>query len=132
MGVTEAQIRAQLNLVVDPCSVVAGAPAGLVELGLVRSLELEDTPDGVAVRVRIGVTEPGCLMGASFAISARERLERLGGIASVKVSLDHGGDWEPADIDPAYVDRLAIVRAAKRSAMRRAFPRRSSSIEPGR
>lgn len=118
MDVTKGQIRAQLNQIVDPCSLVAGAPAGLVELGLVRSLELRETPDGAAVRVRIGVTEPGCMMGASFAIKAREQLTALDGVASVDVELDHAGDWDPADIDPRYAERLAAVRAAKRSTLR--------------
>ncbi len=114
---TEEDIRFELNRIVDPCSVVAGAPAGLDEMGLVRELRLTETPDGVAVHVRIGVTEPGCMMGASFAISARERLEALAGVAAVDVQLDHRADWEPADIDPAYAKRLAAVRAARRSAL---------------
>ena len=59
----EERIRAALDDVRDPCSVVAGVPAGLAEMGLVRSLEVRDTPDGAVVRVAIGVTEPTCLMG---------------------------------------------------------------------
>ena len=33
----EATVRARLNEVLDPCSVVAGAPAGIEEMGLVRA-----------------------------------------------------------------------------------------------
>ncbi len=36
----EERIRAALNEVQDPCSVVAGVPAGIVDMGLVRSLEV--------------------------------------------------------------------------------------------
>lgn len=108
----EAVIRAALNEVVDPCSVVAGAPAGIDEMGLVRKLSVSHAPGGAAIEVWIGVTEPGCLMGASFAVRARERLEALEGVASVDVQLDHQADWEPADIDPAYAKRLAAVRGA--------------------
>lgn len=115
---TEAEVRAELNRIVDPCSVVAGAPAGIEEMGLVRELRLTETVDGVAIRVRIGVTEPGCMMGASFAVSARERLEALPGVAGVEVQLDHRCDWEPGDIDTAYAERLEAVRAARRSALR--------------
>ncbi len=121
MGVSAEQIKTQLDQIVDPCSAVAGVPAGLVELGLVRALEVEATPAGAVIQVRIGVTEPGCMMGASFAIGARERLERLDGVASVSVELDHAGDWEPTDMDPGYADRLAAVRAARRTALRRAM-----------
>ncbi len=60
------------------------------------------------------------MMGASFAIRARERLEALAGVVSVDVQLDHEADREPADIDPAYAKRLAEVRAGKRPAPARA------------
>ncbi|MDP9189293.1 MAG: iron-sulfur cluster assembly protein [Actinomycetota bacterium] len=112
----EEAVRAELNEILDPCSVVAGAPAGIEQMGLVRALSLSDAEGGVAIEVRIGVTEPGCMMGASFAVKARERLEALAGVVAVDVQLDHTGDWEPADIDPAYAERLAAVRAVKRSA----------------
>jgi len=107
-------IRAELNEILDPCSVVAGAPAGLDEMGLVRALSVKEAPGGVAIEMRIGVTEPGCMMGASFAIKARERLEALAGVVAVDVQLDHTADWEPADMDPGYAERLAAIRAAKR------------------
>jgi len=113
----EDTIRAELNEILDPCSVVAGAPAGLDEMGLVRGLSVSEGPGGVAIEVRIGVTEPGCMMGASFAVRARERLEVLAGVVAVDVQLDHDADWEPADIDPAYAKRLAAIRAARRNSL---------------
>jgi metal-sulfur cluster biosynthetic enzyme len=87
VSVTEAEVRAALDAVVDPCSVVAGAPAGLVQMGLVRALELSEGEAGATIRVRIGVTEPGCLMGASFAAQARAQLERLDGVVRVEIEL---------------------------------------------
>lgn len=116
---SEGAIRAELNQILDPCSVVAGAPAGLDEMGLVRGLSVKAVPGGVAIEVRIGVTEPGCMMGASFAIRARERLEALAGVVAVDVQLDHEADWGPGDISPAYAERLAAVRATKRGARAR-------------
>ncbi len=118
MSVDEAGIRAELNEILDPCSVVAGAPAGIEELGLVRELTLVRSPGGLAVRLSIGVTEPGCMMGASFVVKARERLEALDEVASVDVRLDHRADWEPVDLDPAYAERLERMRAGKRAALR--------------
>jgi metal-sulfur cluster biosynthetic enzyme len=111
----EATVRAALNEIVDPCSVVAGAPAGIGEMGLIRRLEVRDAPGGAAVEVHIGVTEPGCMMGASFAIRARERLEALAGVTDVDVRLDHAADWDPKDIDPTYAGRLAAIRAERRA-----------------
>ncbi len=115
----EDAIRAALNEIVDPCSVVAGAPAGIGEMGLIRGLQVREAPGGVEVEVHIGVTEPGCMMGASFAIRARERLEVLPGVVDVDVRLDHAGDWGPGDIDPAYAQRLAAIRAEKRTDLAR-------------
>ena len=119
VGVTEAEVRATLDTVVDPCSIVAGAPAGLVEMGLVRALALSEGEGGTTIRLRIGVTEPGCLMGASFAAQARAQLERLDGVASVEIELDHANDWMPSDIDRDYQRRLDAVRTARRAALER-------------
>jgi metal-sulfur cluster biosynthetic enzyme len=115
---TEAQIRAALDEIADPCSVAAGAPAGIVAMGLVRQLAITEAPGGVAVALRIGVTEPGCMMGASFAIRAREALEALPEVVAVDVELDHANDWLPGDLDPAYAQRLERVRAATRQRLR--------------
>ncbi len=109
----EQAIREALNEIVDPCSVAAGAPAGIEELGLIRHLSVEQAAEGAKVTVRIGVTEPGCMMGASFVIKARATLDALPEIASHDVCLDHAADWEPGDIDPAYAERLAAVRASR-------------------
>jgi metal-sulfur cluster biosynthetic enzyme len=119
VSVTEANVRAALDAVVDPCSVVAGAPAGLVQMGLVRALELSEGDAGATIRLRIGVTEPGCLMGASFAAQARAQLEQLDGVARVEIELDHANDWMPSDIDRDYQRRLDTVRAARRAALER-------------
>ncbi|MGQ0840218.1 metal-sulfur cluster assembly factor [Actinokineospora sp.] len=115
------RVRAELDRIVDPCSAVAGAPAGIVAMGLIRELSLTDGPDGVAVRIRIGVTEPGCLMGGSFAAQARERLDRLNGVASVEVEFDHAADWTPGDMEPGYRRTLDATRAARRAALRERF-----------
>jgi metal-sulfur cluster biosynthetic enzyme len=125
VGVTEAAVRAALDAVVDPCSVVAGAPAGLAEMGLLRALEISVQDGGTAIRLRIGVTEPGCLMGASFAAQARAQLERLEGVTHIEIELDHANDWMPSDMDPAYQGRLDTVRAARREALERRFSKPS-------
>jgi len=112
----EEAVRAALDSVVDPCSEVAGVPAGLCEMGLVRSLEIDRDVGGAAVRIRIGVTEPTCLMGPALATGARERVAAVPGVARVDVTLCDD-DWEPADMTPAYRERLAAHRAARRVAL---------------
>jgi metal-sulfur cluster biosynthetic enzyme len=109
----EAEVRAALNEIVDPCSAAAGAPAGLDEMGLVREVEVRSEPTGARVRVTIGLTQPLCLMGIPFMNSARERLSGLPGVAEVEVSLASGIDWTPARLAPAYRERLERVRRSR-------------------
>ncbi|WP_319456986.1 MULTISPECIES: metal-sulfur cluster assembly factor [unclassified Mycobacterium] len=113
--VTEALIRATLDTVIDPCSVAAGARAGIAELGLVRSLQVKQEPDGAVVRVTIGTTDPGCLMIYPFAAESRRKLEALPGVARAEVDLDVSADWLPTDMSPSYRARLAARRSARRS-----------------
>lgn len=117
--VTPELIRAALDEVHDPCSVVVGAPGGLDEFGLVRRVEVVAGPGGAHVRVTVGVTEPSCLMAPIFVRDARERLARVPGIATVDVTLDPTLVWTEADLSPAYRERLEGVRASRREARRR-------------
>ena len=115
--IDEARVWTTLNTIVDPCSRTAGAPAGIAEMGLVRQLEVHHSPGGASIRVVIGVTEPGCLMGAAFVNDARQRLQELPGVAEVHVSMDHAFDWTPADMSPAYQAQLDQLRQRRRAAL---------------
>jgi metal-sulfur cluster biosynthetic enzyme len=110
---TEAEVRAALDEIVDPCSTAAGAPAGLDEMGLVREIEIGEGEQGAHLRVTIGLTQPLCLMGIPFMKSARERLAAMPGVSEVDVSLASGIDWTPARLAPAYRERLERVRHAR-------------------
>jgi metal-sulfur cluster biosynthetic enzyme len=101
-GPTEAEVRATLNTIVDPCSVGAGSPAGLDDMGLIRRVELTETAGAADLLVVIGVTEYGCLMGAPFAMEAYRLLEALPGVGAVQVDLDQEFDWLPEDMSPTY------------------------------
>jgi metal-sulfur cluster biosynthetic enzyme len=115
-SVGAAEVRAALDDVHDPCSEVAGMPAGLVEMGLVTSIDVEPTPDGAVVHVAIRVTEPTCLMGPALAAGARERLAAMPGVARYEVELSDDNDWMPSAMSPEYRARLAEHRAARRGA----------------
>jgi metal-sulfur cluster biosynthetic enzyme len=112
--VTEASIRQALNTVVDPCSVVAGAPGGLDDMGLVRSVEIVAAPDGAHVTVSIGVTEPMCLMGAIFLRDARRALADVSGVESAIVTMEHGLRYDESMQRPEYAARLAEARRDRR------------------
>jgi metal-sulfur cluster biosynthetic enzyme len=105
------EVLAVLNTIIDPCSRAAGAPAGLVDMGLVRELEVTATDAGTEVRVTIGVTEYGCMIAPSFEVEARKRLGALAGVGALEVDLDSKFDWEPDDMSPDYRRRLADHRS---------------------
>jgi metal-sulfur cluster biosynthetic enzyme len=108
--VSERAVRAALNQVIDPCSCAAGAPAGLDDMGLVRSVEISPCPGGARVSVTLRLTEPTCLMGAPFVRATEERLAQLKGISEFEVALTSGIDWTEDDLRPAYAVRLAAAR----------------------
>jgi len=109
----EDDVRAALNAIIDPCSRAAGAPAGLVDMGLIRRLEVRPVQPGlVDVHVVIGVTEYACLIGPSFAAEARKRLAPMAGIRELEIDLDGEFDWDPQDMSPAYQARLTERRQA--------------------
>jgi metal-sulfur cluster biosynthetic enzyme len=121
---TEEDVRTVLNQIIDPCSRVAGAPVGLVDMGLIRRLAVTSGIDSVDVHLVIGVTEFGCLLAPSFASEARKLLDAVEGIGTVEIELDAEFDWEPGDMSPAYREHLAQRRAATNRVM---LPLRAAS-----
>lgn len=113
-SISKEDIRAALNEIVDPCSVAAGAPAGLDDMGLVREVEVFADDNGTHLSVTIGLTQPICVMGFSFIRSAEDRLRQFPGVVDVEVSLTSGMDWSEARLAPAYATRLARARSVRR------------------
>lgn len=111
---TEPEIRSLLDGIVDPCSVNTGVPAGIDAMGLVRDVKIRDGEggSGADVHVTLGLTEPGCLMGAMFKREAETRLNSLPGVATVTVELDLAADWDRNRLAPDYRELLARARAA--------------------
>jgi metal-sulfur cluster biosynthetic enzyme len=107
-----ARIEALLDEVVDPCSVAAGAPAGLVEMGLIRELEVSRGEEGLEVRVVVRVTHPSCMMAPVFLARVQNVVHEQPEVTRIDASLDTGFDWTPNDMSPEYRERLSRHRAA--------------------
>jgi metal-sulfur cluster biosynthetic enzyme len=112
--VTAEAVTAAINAIVDPCSRAAGIPAGLVDMGLIRALDVTGGQDGAVVRVVVGVTEYGCLLGPAFSDEIRRRVAALPGVREVVTELDDRFDWVPEDMSARYRAALARRRAAGR------------------
>lgn len=109
----ESQVRAALDDVTDPCSQAFGVPAGLLEMGLVRRLEITPDRAGPHAEVVLRVTDAGCLLGAEFVAAVETRLATVPGLGSFAVELDHAVDWSPDDMSSSYRRRLERVRRGR-------------------
>lgn len=109
----EEMIRERLEAIVDPCSTASGAPAGLISMGLVGDVQTKSSEAGVDVRVTLRITEPGCMMGALFQLTAQKHLSELPGVSSVEVEMDYAHVWDPEQMSPEYRRRLATIRSQR-------------------
>lgn len=89
-----------LDQVVDPCSVAAGAPAGLVTMGMVSRVVVH--ADERTAEVTIKLTHPSCFMAPFFLQQVRSELASIDELQRVDVDLDEAWDWTPAEMDPDY------------------------------
>ena len=103
-----AAILAALDQIKDPCSLANGTPMGLVEMGLIKALNIGEDGE-VAIELRL--TSPFCHMIGFFKVEAQARLMALPGVTSVGLSADQGLDWSPGMISAAaQARRLALVQ----------------------
>lgn len=77
------RVTAALDEIKDPCSLAAGTPLGLAEMGLVKEIRIG--VDG-AVAVNLRLTSPFCHMIGFFKTEAIARIGRLPGVVSVTLS----------------------------------------------
>jgi ATP-binding protein involved in chromosome partitioning len=78
--VTKEQVTEALKAVIDP-----ELRRSIVELGMVRSVEIADTGQ---VDVVVSLTTPGCPIRSHFQQAVVEQVGRLGGVSGVSVGFD--------------------------------------------
>lgn len=94
------RIREELNEVIDPCSAAAGTELGIVEMGLVDSIEI----DGGSVTVRMRLTTPVCTMVPYFIEEVESRVGSLDWVTDVSLDTDTGL-WEPSMMGDEALER---------------------------
>jgi metal-sulfur cluster biosynthetic enzyme len=105
-----ATVSAALDRVVDPCSSAMGMPLGLLEMGLVTGVDVDDVAGTVEVTMR--VTSPCCAYGETMADAARRTLEAMPGVRTATVRVDYGAMWTPLDIGTRATAQLDARRDA--------------------
>jgi metal-sulfur cluster biosynthetic enzyme len=95
MSALRDRVMKGLEEVIDPCSVTAGAPLSVVDMGLINELAVSE--DG-AVRISMRATSAMCTMIAGIMKVAEERLASVEGVTCVDVTLCSGAIWTEADM----------------------------------
>jgi len=102
--VSDDTIWAVLRHVFDP-----EIPVNIVDLGLVYDMRIEPLPDGLSrVEVKMTLTAPGCGMGQTIAMDAKDRIESLPGIAEADVQVVWDPPWNPHMISPEGRAKLGM------------------------
>lgn len=94
----EADVRRVLDDIKDPCSIATSVPMGLDEMGIVKSVSIDEAGE-VAIELRL--TSPFCEMISYMRNEALKRVGTLPGVRSVTVTHDSGLDWDHDMIAPA-------------------------------
>ena len=109
MNRLEERVQAALEDVIDPCSVTAGSPLSVVDMGMITALSADE-----AGRVSIGMraTSAMCTMIAGIMKVAEDRVCQVEGVTSVDVTLQSGPMWTEADMTDRGRTALNARRAA--------------------
>lgn len=119
---TAASVRRAIARVVDPCSISAGVPLDIVEMGLVTHVSVESTGD---VRVGLRLTTPGCLVGLlTFEREIKRHVGVLEGVRSILVEYGDPLSWTEDDISERGRALLARHRSARRARLAGGVPGR--------
>ena len=110
-------VYAAIAEVVDPCSDAMGRPLSLVEMNLVRRIEIT----GESIVVGIALTEPTCLYTFVIAEQVTNVIQdRCGDQLEVKVELESdlpNGLWTEEQLSRVAAARLAALRDADRASL---------------
>ncbi len=86
----DKDVETALRRVHDPCSIAAGCPVSIVDMGLVRDWELDEQG---TLFVTMCVTSKSCMMAPHFTRAAEDELRRLNGVTDVRIDIDPGVFW---------------------------------------
>ncbi len=112
--ITAENVLETLRTVIDPCSINAGVPISIVDMGLVPSVVVTEQGDLTDVHVSLTVTEPTCLMYHAFARESEHKLRALTGIGNVSIEVRQYTMWTEDLMSPEAREQLAQRRNRRR------------------
>lgn len=111
-------VRSRLRNVIDPCSEANGTNLDVIEMGLVRDVEVE----GGRVTVDLRLTSPHCMMVPFFIERIDEEVGEDPAVESVSVTHDAGLEWTPEMITESGREKRERVQSGMIERARRAGP----------
>ena len=108
---SDERVRDALREVVDPCSTATGSNLDIVEMGLVKNIQVNDGD----VRVEMRLTTPACHMVPYFIEEIEERVGALSGVESVEVETDDGMGWNTEMMSEEAKEKRQAVIEKQRS-----------------
>jgi metal-sulfur cluster biosynthetic enzyme len=107
----KAEVEGLLNEIIDPCSGATGVPIGLVDMGIVRRIDIQDGEVTISLLPTFG----GCLFVPLFEEEMRTRLEELEWCRSVRFEALTGREiWTEDLMRSEARARLAQSRSRRR------------------
>lgn len=104
----EERARDALRDVADPCSAATGSNLNIVEMGLVKNIDV-DEGDGHA-HVEMRLTTPMCHMVGYFIDQVEHHITALDAVESVDLDTDDGMEWsEELMSEEATAKRQAVL-----------------------
>jgi metal-sulfur cluster biosynthetic enzyme len=98
-----AEVKEILNGIIDPCSAGSAVPIGLVDMGIVDTIEVEDS----AVRIALLPTFAGCLFVGIFETEIERRTLGLAWCTSLSVEVIHAPTyWDESRMSDTARSRL--------------------------
>jgi metal-sulfur cluster biosynthetic enzyme len=95
MSALRQSVTEALGRVFDPCSLSAGAPLSVVDMGLITELTVDDA--GV-VTIAMRPTSGMCTLIAGIMTDVEETVARVPGVSGVRVSLNGDTTWTETDL----------------------------------
>jgi len=83
------RLRERMREIVDPCSAATGSNLNVVEMGLLKSIRVDEGHADVEIRL----TNPMCHMVSYFLKEIEDHVDEIEGLDSVTVENDGGFEW---------------------------------------
>ena len=103
MAITEDAIREELKKVIDPELFV-----NIVDLGLVYTVNLEESEEVTNVKIEMTMTSPACPAGPQLIGQSKQFVAAMDGVDDVEVKIVMEPAWTPDCMTEDAKDQLGI------------------------